>query len=254
MIPNDLTTGLSANDAPIVLGMDFLNADDGWLMTSPGAGAGQEPLAVYRTTDGGATWARIAVTSMQNPSPDGLPDRGNKTGFAFESAEDGWLTGSTGMTAGSWLYSTSDGGKTWTTRTLSPPSGYSFIGAFPITFPPVFRDITGVMPIVWTTSTSRTLTSFYVTTDAGLHWRPTPPLNGREGVRAWSWPDASHGFAVLGSDFCSFNAASTAWHCQLTPQITSATELQFINDHIGFALTNFGLLATINAGKTWTAV
>ena len=110
------------SDVPEVLALDFVNAKDGWLLTSLGAGAGSEPVEVYRTTDGGATWDLLATPTLGYQEPGGVAFSGDKTEIGFTDSLHGWLTGYSGN-GGVWLYATKDAGAIWQRAKLPAPSG-----------------------------------------------------------------------------------------------------------------------------------
>ncbi len=78
----------------------------GWLVGSDGAG-GEVRSAIFRTTDGGATWSEVA---FPNPTSVSLG------GVFFVSADSGWVVGD-----GGYIIRTTDGGVTWQRQTS--PSG-----------------------------------------------------------------------------------------------------------------------------------
>lgn len=89
--------------------MSFLDPSRGWVAAAecpPRTSAGACRVRVYRTEDGGATWAQAARFLL---SPSGL---------SFADAETGWLVGSIGTNCGSQtcpnvIMLTKDGGLTW---------------------------------------------------------------------------------------------------------------------------------------------
>ncbi len=85
--------------APSVLffdGFDMLDAHSGW--------AWQGISRLFRTDDGGATWAEIHLTGKMLAA-----------GAAFLSSKEAWLPGPGDANLTQAVYHTVDGGKTWTT-------------------------------------------------------------------------------------------------------------------------------------------
>jgi photosystem II stability/assembly factor-like uncharacterized protein len=85
-----------------------------------GAGMSHDYVALFATTDGGATWARLL-----DPNADaGLPMSCGKTGLAFVNAQTGWVTGDCGgvVPGGPYFQQTNDGGKSWTFVNLPAPA------------------------------------------------------------------------------------------------------------------------------------
>lgn len=96
------------NGAVHLARMSFLDPSRGWVAASecPPRSAGACRVRVYRTEDGGATWAQAARFFL---SPSGL---------SFADAHTGWLVGSIGTNCGSQtcpnvIMLTKDGGLTW---------------------------------------------------------------------------------------------------------------------------------------------
>jgi len=96
------------------VGVDFVSADDGWLLVNSGEGFGQY-TALYRTTDGGATWAGLLSAQSWYSGP-GKSGTWAGLDLSFASTNDGWLLAGMGPGAGSEpkeLLATTDGGTTW---------------------------------------------------------------------------------------------------------------------------------------------
>jgi photosystem II stability/assembly factor-like uncharacterized protein len=93
--------------APAMVAVTFADTSHGWLVTS-----GTRPQ-VYRTSDRGGTWASADAPAYK----EGIPD------LQFLDALRGWLFVSSGNANFSYgdLYSTNDGGLSWTK--LTSPSG-----------------------------------------------------------------------------------------------------------------------------------
>jgi len=86
-------------------GADFIDADDGWLLTFTQASDGSVATqTLWVTHDGGATWAAVSGDT-------------ELTGVDFANLEDGWATTTApNGAAGPPLLETTDGGSTWTAR------------------------------------------------------------------------------------------------------------------------------------------
>jgi photosystem II stability/assembly factor-like uncharacterized protein len=176
---------------------------DGFIWTldlsSPGCAAGQQSCAppsyamtAYRTADGGSTWMALPVTSF--PVED----------VFFLDAAHGWADSDSPVTglSSEVLYQTTDGGKSWSrvgALPPAPPMGYVFgVGNYRVTFS---RQIDGSL-MGWYVGA----TQLYMTTDAGLSWRPLsvsvpaalagwtstpsqPAFSGKEGVLPIAYHD-----------------------------------------------------------------
>jgi photosystem II stability/assembly factor-like uncharacterized protein len=96
----------------------FSGTNNGWLMAHVGAGMNHDYVAIYRSTDGGASWSRVI-----DPMIDGGIQSCTKTGLAFWDGSNGWLTGNcNGVRPGAFLYQTGDGGAHWTAVNLAAPA------------------------------------------------------------------------------------------------------------------------------------
>jgi photosystem II stability/assembly factor-like uncharacterized protein len=251
------TTG-EAGDMAEIVGIDFVNAHDGWIVTSLGAAAGSQPVAVHRTSDGGLSWKTVVMPTPEMPSPGGLPFGGDKTGFGFVDAQHGWLTGSSAAN-GIWLYATSDAGDTWHGATLpvpSDPTAAEMYKSFPTTMPPLFLDDhEGILPVTGGTGVQADVfvTEFYLTADAGAHWRATSPIVLREAApRLWSWPDGAHAFAANDNKLCSTADSGQTWNVKDLPSaLEGVSELDFVSSSVGWAVVAGRLFKTSDGGGTW---
>lgn len=246
--------GLPKADVPTVLGLDFADRRTGWLLTSAGGiAASSEDVELYRTADAGRTWRLAAAATQQHPSPGGLPAGGVKTGLAFLDARHGLLTGYRGSQPGIWLYTTDDGGRSWRAGTLPTPARYAKASAFPITFAPLRVARALVLPLAWP---SQRAVRFYATRDSGRHWYAGRSVaTGAGSLRAWSWTDLTHGFAITDARFCTTSSGGHIWHCRRTPKaLGDSRELQFLTPHRGWALDGTRLLRTTDGGVTWAIV
>ena len=251
------TTG-EAGDLTGLVGIDFVNPKDGWIVANLGGGAGSQPVGVHRTEDGGLTWQTVAIPTPETHEPGGLPFGGDKTGFAFADPKHGWLTGSSAAN-GIWLFSTSDGGDTWQQATLTVPADPSAAAMhkdFPTTMPPVFiNDHDGVLSVSGGTGTQGDVfvTEFYTTSDGGRHWRATTPLVTRDDwLQSWSWPDAAHGFAANDSEFCITGDSGRTWRSRDLPAaLKGITQIDFVSSSIGWAVASGRLFKTTDGGDSW---
>jgi len=83
----------------------FADSQNGWLLVHVGAGMSHDYVALFRTQDGGQTWARLL-----DPYGDSGIQSCQKNGLVFPTAQNGWLTGDCGgVMAGAFLFQTADG-------------------------------------------------------------------------------------------------------------------------------------------------
>jgi photosystem II stability/assembly factor-like uncharacterized protein len=236
-----------------VIQLDFVDSLHGWLAATPtGAGAGQYPIDVWRTTDGGSTWVKVASD----------PVGGRTTGISFANATTGFAS-ATGML----LSVTHDAGSTWSAVSLPPPPSHSAS----IVGPPVFTSATsGVLVVVYPIDPVLSTLAIYRTADAGITLQIGPPATGPEstfGVSGFLTSKISTGevfVAVLAGSSINdranlLSSGATGW----TPINTASnsvgllkdlTQLDFVDATHGWALTKFGLIGTTDGGVTWTVL
>jgi photosystem II stability/assembly factor-like uncharacterized protein len=85
---------------------DFLSATTAWVV------GGKDDQYLYRTSDGGSRWTRLAIPSNIND-----PAMGTASDVVFTGADDGWLLIQLPAAMGTGhakIYRTADGGQTWT--------------------------------------------------------------------------------------------------------------------------------------------
>ncbi|HTX84702.1 MAG TPA: hypothetical protein VME44_21140 [Streptosporangiaceae bacterium] len=116
------SAGIPDGYDPVAL--DFVGPQRGWLLDSLGAAMQQNPVRLYRSTDGGLHWSLVATSPRMagDPAtPSGLPLYCDKAGLAFASARTGWITGYCNSLADAVLVSM-DGGARWATQPLPLPA------------------------------------------------------------------------------------------------------------------------------------
>lgn len=231
--------------------VQFVNAQDGWVLAEGGGGAaGSQAADLFRSTDGGRTWSIVAH------APGALPFAGIKNGMGWASATTGWITGSSAANA-VYLYRTQDGGVSW------QPQSLPVITLAPVTAPPVFFSATeGLLPVTISTAQGPGF-AVYATHDGGATWSgPTPPFFTRSPGWTWNFLTMQQGWLVGFGDATLYKTSDAGQHWTVIP--TSAnfqfiSKLDFISTQEGWAIntTNAAvpmLLKTTNGGLTWVQV
>jgi photosystem II stability/assembly factor-like uncharacterized protein len=236
----------------------FADAQNGWLLVHVGAGMSHDYVALFRTQDGGQTWARLV-----DPYGDSNIQACQKTGLVFPSAQNGWLTGDCGgVMAGAFLFQTSDGGQTWQPVTLPTPADapnlFSDSGPLCSTQSLVFSSPQAGKLIVrcMNTSVDPYVTSFYLytTSDGGASW---VPASSPAGTLAFETGDT--GWA-LGRDLFHTTDGGRTWTKVKT--VNWDGQFNFVSDTLGWAVaraetdtgTRIALVQTTDGGKTWTII
>lgn len=89
----------------------FTDGRYGWLFLAYDYNGDQQGT-LYRSSDGGSTWAVASTTDPERGEGNAIPWQGGKQGFGFVDAHTGWLT-ATSYQSRPLLYVTHDGGVTW---------------------------------------------------------------------------------------------------------------------------------------------
>ncbi len=104
----------------------FANAADGWILAGGEPAASQEAYYLFRTVNGGKTWALERYTAPAG-CPTQVPSRtfiagDGWAGMAFWSADEGIIVNASAVVAQAVIIRTRNGGQTWTTQTISLPA------------------------------------------------------------------------------------------------------------------------------------
>ena len=240
----------------------FTDATHGWLLQSLGAAMQQNPVQVYRTGDGGRRWSLIAATLRQpgaGTSPSGLPVSCDKTGIAFATPADGWLTSACFSLAGAVL-ATRDGGAHWAPQPLPLPPGTCGTSSCLI-YPPQFFGPTGFLTVPHVGAPY-----LLVSHDTGATWQAEPLPRAAGPLGSVHFFDARNGLLVSapveqdspGQVFYVTADGGRTW----TPvrqgmRFQPGTTVDFASPQAGFAwnpnATGVPLIyATTNGGRSWT--
>lgn len=257
-----------------VQSMHFINPHDGWLVSDQGANVASEEQVIYRSTDGGQTWIKVASTRPFKATGSGLQlQSGLYFDFAFLNATTGWVTGINLADDLVYLYVTHDGGRTWHPQKLPLPLLVTSLWEG-ITKPPMFFSARhGILPVFYDNLDSQSyrpiasFAIFYVTDDGGMTWTSTTPVStahsgivlDRHGqsLRTYSFVDANRGWLADGDVLYATSDGGRQWmKIQPAPPFTDVKQLDFISSQVGWALrqTSPFLLKTLDGGRTWAPV
>lgn len=160
-------TSTSIPKSYLIADLRFSDAQHGWLLASQGSAAGQEPIDLYYTSDGGKTWSQILSKTESNKLL-----LGNRTGVTFINRTTGWITVDSGQHPGQVeVYVTHDGGHSWALQTIPVSTILQKHYAYPLA--PIFTSSqVGIMPVTFDDGT----TVIYTTENGGQDWNSTKPV------------------------------------------------------------------------------
>ena len=167
----------------------YFSGTNGWALTRFDYTQGQTPTvpALFRTTDTGSTWTKIAdlpdLNGMQLSSGIwGYTYGVGQTNLEFADADHGWLaTGLEGSTGNSGLLATTDGGKTWHSVAIEPPPAMAGEQVV-IGYPALLANGHALLPVYFGHRTDPNNFSIdhryiYSTADGGATWASPLPLS-----------------------------------------------------------------------------
>lgn len=236
----------------------FLDANDGWMMASLGAGAGSMGVAVYQTTDGGSTWAQAYINDPNQPGAgDSLPLGGLKNSLAPSDMKNAWIGGVTYAPGVIYLYETHDSGHTWAQSSLKVPAGYE--EAELETTGPIFTSSGVAFLPVHLSSQNGVMLAIYVSRDGGMSWLLTPTLIPFGGQVDFVSQDV--GFVWNLTYFYMTKDGGQTWKT-ISPDVAfgdSFRGMDFLSPLVGFVLTDDAngsrvLYKTVDGGATWNIV
>lgn len=238
--------------------VQFINAQDGWLLASfGGSGAGSQAVVLYRSTDGGQTWSFVARAGYPGGT---IPLVGFKSGMSWLSTSTGWITGAINAAQNFvYLYRTQDGGVTWQQQSLPLPSGQAVVTMYP----PVFFSATeGLLPVTFNTPPQGVGLIVYATHDGGATWSSSTllPNIGTTWNRDLLTMQQGWVVAASGSTLDETNDGGQHWTA-----ITSGGNFQhiaqvdFVSVQEGWAISMANpaallLLQTMDGGQSWVQV
>ncbi len=254
--------GVNWRSTPVPFGSAILQALDAqtlFAMADRGAAAGSQAVDIYRSTDGGATWDEIYHIDPQDSAGSSLPFGGDKTGMAFTSLNEGWITGVEPVAGSVYLYATHDQGASWQLQPVDLPAalGQAQIFLQGIQF---FSPAQGVIPEQVTAvhnNNPQTYLGAMTTTDGGRTWNTGDLL-----------PVTGVFYAANIADFYVWDGASLytsrdsgkTWKQAASSQQPGASPymIQFLDPAHGWLVDNDGarvqLYWTRDGGKSWALI
>jgi photosystem II stability/assembly factor-like uncharacterized protein len=239
--------------------LNFIDANNGWMLADLGAGAGSNAVAVFQTTDGGSTWTQTYSNDPNNAnSSDSLPLGGIKSDLVPLSMQTAWVSGVIYASGTVYLYRTDDGGHNWTQVALPLPTGAENFELDIDKDQMHFVSATDGF-LAMRMAGDSTQTAVYVTHDAGNTWMLTPTLI--PGAGASDFLSAQEGVIYNGEQFYVTRDAANTWNI-VTPATAfgeSFANMDFVNTSLGWVITfdaenHRSLYRTSDGGATWSSV
>jgi photosystem II stability/assembly factor-like uncharacterized protein len=239
--------------------LNFLDADNGWMLADLGVAAGSQAVSVFQTRDGGVTWMQTYTHDPNLPeSGDSLPLSGLKSDLMPRDMQTAWIGGVIYSPGSLYLYRTDDAGRTWTPVVLDLPAGAK---SAELDLDPDQLQL--VSPdhgfLVVRLSSDSTQTAVYVTEDGGDTWGFTPTLIPEAGESDFISPEEV--VIYNGEEFYVTRDAARTW-TKVSPNIVfggSFGTMDFVNLNSGWIITvdpdnRRALYRTHDGGATWSPV
>jgi photosystem II stability/assembly factor-like uncharacterized protein len=244
------------------IAIQFVTDQIGWLLVRVNHLMMHDHLALFKTEDGGVSWARLV--DEQHHTSSSLPC--NADSLVFVNSQTGWMGGNClNLAAGEkWdTYRTTDGGHIWNRFALPTPpdlpaeftQNYYECGSGVVThFPAGLIGVQEFCRVYYADDDYHGYGYYYFSADGGQTWRPWQRSNIPEFV------NANMGWRLVILDESQSNELQQTLDGGITwttLKLVSWQEAQFdfVNELIGWAIvTNgdvFTLLHTTDGGKTW---
>jgi photosystem II stability/assembly factor-like uncharacterized protein len=246
------STPFSAGD------LSFLDANNGWMLADLGVGAGSNAVAVFQSSDGGATWNQTYTNDPNSKdASDSLPLGGLKADLMPLNMQTAWVSGVTYATGSIYLFRTDDSGHTWSIVTLELPAGAEHFELGVDKDQMQFVSARDGFLVVRMSGES-TQTAVYTTDNAGNTWTLTPTLIPNAGES--DFMSAEEAVIYNGEQFYVTRDAAHTW-TTVTPNIVfgdSFAAMDFVNPNSGWVVTaaddHRSLYRTTDGGATWLPV
>jgi photosystem II stability/assembly factor-like uncharacterized protein len=239
--------------------LSFVDARNGWMLADLGVGAGSNAVAVFQTTDGGATWTQTFTNDPNDPEAgDSLPLGGLKSDLVPLDMQTAWVGGVVYAPGTLYLYRTANAGQDWAQLNLGLPEGAENaelsinedqMALFPSGSGFLALYMAGEIP----------QTAIYTTDNSGNAWRLTPTL--LPGTGEMDFLSGEEAVLYNGEQFYLTRDAARTWTA-ITPGIVfgdSFVTMDFVAPNAGWVITmdpsnNRSFYRTHDGGATWLPV
>jgi photosystem II stability/assembly factor-like uncharacterized protein len=235
----------------------FADAQHGWLMVTLGQATGSSFIAIFRTNDGGLLWTRIL-----DPNSEENLSKCIKTGMVFANEETGFITRDCkGLYDVPFINWTNDGGLTWYSQDLPPPSDepdYFSTHFCAVLSPSMSSPLSATLVVECQGSVDLEYSSYiYNTVDAGDTWRvdtlPDIDTYGYGISLQFLTPDKGW---WLGKTLYTTDDSGQTW--SYVKNVNWEGQFSFIDEAHGWAVARsddeIALVNTTDGGRTWDII
>jgi photosystem II stability/assembly factor-like uncharacterized protein len=236
--------------------ISFANLNDGWYSTggSPETQCNGAGTAIWRTTDGAATWRQVALV----PGSSGIGDAQCKEGLAFIDETHGFLAAWDDNHAPS-IYRTADGGISWIAATLPDPPGFTTQTGGDTLRAGLVRAFGSTLLVpAWGMQPGAQAQTEYVfaSHDGGATW--TYLATTRSGVNNITFVSASRWLELIVPDqSVETTDAGKTWHpypSDYSQAAPVAPQIVFGDSLFGYATVRGSIQRTVDGGLHWSYV
>lgn len=237
--------------------LSFADDRHGWLFR-PGAPATQcqaQGIAMWRTTDGGATWEKLPPVVNVVESLPGISESQCKENLSFVDPTHGFLSAWDPNSRPS-IYWTADGGNSWTASAPlpDPPDQQTSPGGFSLRPQGVERrgDVLAAGATGWQHM------YVYRSTDGGATWTYAAMIPNARDVGSIAFLDATHWWVSAEDVTAPFTAdAGATWQSAsgiLQFAAPFAPAIVFADTQVGYATVRGLIKRTLDGGAHWVDI
>ena len=238
--------------------LNFVDNNRGWMLADLGVGAGSNAVAVFQTSDAGATWTQTYTNDPNLPdASDSLPLGGLKSDLVPLNMQRAWVGGVTYAPGTIYLYRTDDAGRSWSQVNLKLPDGAENFELGIDRDQMQFVTNTDGFLVVRMSGDS-TQTAVYITSDGGDTWILTPTVIPEAGQS--DFLSANEAVIYNGEQFYITRDAARTW-ATVSPNIVfgdSFVTMDFVDPNSGWIVTaaedQRALYRTQDGGANWLPV
>jgi photosystem II stability/assembly factor-like uncharacterized protein len=247
---------LPTTDGGYLPEISFADLNNGWYSTggSPETQCNGAGTAIWRTTDGAATWRQVALV----PGSSGIGYPQCKEGLSFIDETHGFLAAWDDNHLPS-IYRTADGGKSWMAATLPDPPGFTTqAGGFRLRAGLVRAFGSTLLVPAWGMQPGAQAGTEYVfgSIDGGATWTYLATTGG--GINNVTFVSASRWLELIGPrQSVETTDAGKTWHpypSDYSQAAPVAPQIVFGDSLVGYATVRGSIQRSIDGGMHWSYI